>query len=305
MQTPETQTPAASGGRESWVRVTPEMIRAYLAALAARGRQDSTVLVYGANLRLFYSYLPPDKRVTRETIPAWRDSLLAEGYSCSTVNVHLTVANGLMDFLGRRDLQVPERLDALPEVQPELTRAEYLRLLAAARALGRERTYLMVKVFALTGIRVGELSRLTAEAVEDGRLPLSDGGERRAVPIPRCLRQELLRYVRRQGIRDGPVFVTRSGKPPQRTQVTAEIQALGRDARVEEAKSNPRCLRKLYQGTQAKIGDSVRLLAEQSYERLLDTEQLAVGWDEAPGGGPGADGPAARRENGKTGGSKT
>ena len=38
-----------------------------------------------------------------------------------------------------------------------------------------------------------------------------------------------------------------------RTQVTAEIQALGHDARVEEGKCNPRCLRKLCQATQAEI----------------------------------------------------
>ena len=279
MQAPERQPPAASGGRESWVRVTPEMIRAYLAALAARGRQDSTVLVYGANLRLFYSYLPPDKRVTRETIPAWRDSLLAEGYSCSTVNVHLTVANGLMDFLGRRDLQIPERLDALPESQPELTRTEYLRLLSAARALGRERTYLMVKVFALTGIRVGELERVTAEAVKEGRLLITADGEQRYVPLPNCLRRELLDYLDRQRIRDGPVFVTRSGRPLRRTQVTVEIQALCRDACVEESKGSPRCLRRLYQADRARLEASVRLLVEQARDRLLEEEQLTVGWD--------------------------
>ena len=47
-------------------------------------------------------------------------------------------------------------------------------------------------------------------------------------------------------------------------------------------KCNPRCLRKLYLVTQAEIDRGVRLLAEQAYDRLLDTEQLAVGWDELP-----------------------
>jgi hypothetical protein len=41
-------------------------------------------------------------------------------------------------------------------------------------------------------------------------------------------------------------------------------------------------LRKLYLVTQAEIDRGVRLLAEQAYDRLLDTEQLAVGWDELP-----------------------
>ena len=63
--------------------------------------------------------------------------------------------------------------------------------------------------------------------------------------------------------------------------MTSEIQALAHDARVEASKCTPRCLRKLCLVTQTEIEHSVRLLAEQSYERLLDTEQLAVGWDRA------------------------
>ena len=82
--------------------------------------------------------------------------------------------------------------------------------------------------------------------------------------LSRLLRGELLDYVRRQGLRTGPVFVTRNGKMMGRTQVTAETQSLSRDARVEEAKCNPRCLRKLYLATQAEVERGVRLLAEQS-----------------------------------------
>ena len=59
---------------------------------------------------------------------------------------------------------------------------------------------------------------------------------------------------------------------------TSEIQALAHDARVEASKCTPRCLRKLCRATQADIERSVRQLAEQSYERMLDTEQLAAGW---------------------------
>ena len=124
---------------------------------------------------------------------------------------------------------------------------------------------------------MGELSRLTVERVKAGRLPV-DGETRRTTPIPGCLRSELLDYARRQGLRTGPVFVTRNGKVMNRTQVTAEVQALGRTARVDESKCNPRCLRKLCQAARTDVERSVRLLAEQSYERMLDTEQLAAGW---------------------------
>ena len=270
------------GGRkrrgDRGVQISQAKIRGYLEALRQKGRSQETIRTYDAKLRALAAYLPPHGYLMRDTLLRWREELL-EHYSPSTVNTYLSVANGLLEYLERRDLQLPRQLDPETELLPELTRAEYLRLLQAAKALDRERTYLLVKVFALVGPRVGELPQVTAEAVEAGRVLLTDQGARQYVPIPACLRKELLSYARRTGIRSGPIFITRNGRPLRRTQVASEIRALCRDARVDAEKGNPRCLRKLYRATQEDVERSVQLLAEQSYERLLDSEQLVVGWE--------------------------
>ena len=260
--------------------VTWEEVCRYLDSLAARGRRRETIQVYRPKLEAFYHFLPEDKRVAADTLELWRAALLREGYSPGTANTHVSAANGLLAYLGRRDLQLIGQLDTEGEIQPELSRTEYLRLLATARNLGRERTYLMVKVFALTGIRVSELNRVTVRAVEEGRVLTACDGRAQYVLIPACLRKELTVYLRRVGITAGPVFVTRSGRPMRRTQVSGEIRTLCRDARVDGDKSNPRCLRRLYQVTQERIRDSVQILAEQAHERMLEEEQLTVGWEQ-------------------------
>lgn len=260
--------------------VTWEEVCRYLDSLAARGRRRETIQVYRPKLEAFYHFLPDDKRVAADTLELWRAALLREGYSPGTANTHVSAANGLLAYLGRRDLQLIGQLDTEEEIQPELSRTEYLRLLATARNLGRERTYLMVKVFALTGIRVSELNRVTVRAVEEGRVLTACDGRAQYVLIPACLRKELTVYLRRVGITAGPVFVTRSGRPMRRTQVSGEIRTLCRDARVDGDKSNPRCLRRLYQVTQERIRDSVQILAEQAHERMLEEEQLTVGWEQ-------------------------
>lgn len=260
--------------------VTWEEVCRYLDSLAARGRRRETIQVYRPELEAFYHFLPEDKRVAADTLELWRAALLREGYSPGTANTHVSAANGLLAYLGRRDLQLIGQLDTEEEIQPELSRTEYLRLLATARNLGRERTYLMVKVFALTGIRVSELNRVTVRAVEEGRVLTACDGRAQYVLIPACLRKELTVYLRRVGITAGPVFVTRSGRPMRRTQVSGEIRTLCRDARVDGDKSNPRCLRRLYQVTQERIRDSVQILAEQAHERMLEEEQLTVGWEQ-------------------------
>ena len=260
--------------------VTWEEVCRYLDSLAARGRRRETIQVYRPKLEAFYHFLPEDKRVAADTLELWRAALLRDGYSPGTANTHVSAANGLLAYLGRRDLQLIGQLDTEEEIQPELSRTEYLRLLATARNLGRERTYLMVKVFALTGIRVSELNRVTVRAVEEGRVLTACDGRAQYVLIPACLRKELTVYLRRVGITAGPVFVTRSGRPMRRTQVSGEIRTLCRDARVDGDKSNPRCLRRLYQVTQERIRDSVQILAEQAHERMLEEEQLTVGWEQ-------------------------
>lgn len=260
--------------------VTWEEVCRYLDSLAVRGRRHETIQVYRPKLEAFYHFLPEDKRVAADTLELWRAALLREGYSPGTANTHVSAANGLLAYLGRRDLQLIGQLDTEEEIQPELSRTEYLRLLATARNLGRERTYLMVKVFALTGIRVSELNRVTVRAVEEGRVLTACDGRAQYVLIPACLQKELAVYLRRVGITAGPVFVTRSGRPMRRTQVSGEIRTLCRDARVDGDKSNPRCLRRLYQVTQERIRDSVQILAEQAHERMLEEEQLTVGWEQ-------------------------
>ena len=249
----ESRGSEAAGDTPDWpgAELSMETIRAYLADLSGRGRRKGTVQMYSAKLRALYDYLPPDKQISRGTLAAWRAFLLEAGYSPSTVNTHLSAANGLMEYMGRRDLQLVGQLEADKGLQPELSRVEYLRLLQAARILEKERTYLLVKIFALAGIRVGELPQVTVERVRAGRLPVRTGGERRYVPLPACLQGELLDYARRQGLTAGPVFCTRNGKGMSRTQVTEEIQTLCHDARVEEEKGTPRCLRKLYLATRA------------------------------------------------------
>lgn len=54
--------------------------------------------------------LPPDKRVGRGTLDRWRETLEDQGYLPRTINVRLAAANGLMTYLGHRELQATAAL---------------------------------------------------------------------------------------------------------------------------------------------------------------------------------------------------
>ena len=126
-------------------RITWEQIGAYLEDMEARGCTPESIKSYRRNLTIFFRFLPPDKRLDRRSVANWRDTMLEHGYMPRTVNNRISSANGFLGYLGLREYQLPEQIRPPDgDVQPELTRNEYLRLLSAARALGTERVYFVV-----------------------------------------------------------------------------------------------------------------------------------------------------------------
>ena len=143
---------------EKEVPLTPESINSYLEHLRSVGRVQGTLDSYRRKLKRLYQTLPKDdKSIRRGTLRWWRDKLAEEGYSPTGINQFIIVVNGYLEYMGARELQLVDKLKSPGELQPELSRNEYLRLLTAARSLGREQAYLLVKVFGNSDLLVQEL----------------------------------------------------------------------------------------------------------------------------------------------------
>jgi len=265
---------------QSGVPLTPETICGYLEHLRAKGRVQGTIDSYHRKIRRLYQDLPEGSKVIRrDTLRQWREKLAEEGCSAAAINQLMVAANGYLEYRNAREFQVVDKLSTSSAPQPELTRSEYLRLLSTARSLEREQVYLLVKVFGNSDLPVQELEHLTVEAVEAGKLSISYNCSKEIIRFPGSLCRELLDYAKSRGVRSGPVFLTRNGKPIDRTNVTVAIRRLCRAAQVPEEKGSPRCLRKMYQTTREGIERNIALLVEQAQDRLLEDEQLTVGWD--------------------------
>ena len=260
-------------------KIEPSHIEAFLEHLRRSGRPSGTLEKYQRDLTLFYDFLPESKELDEAVLAQWPATMLEEGYALRTVNSRISVLNSFLRHVGRRDLQLAILERPEDGGQPELTRAEYLRFLSTARALNKERLYLLIKVFGSTGLPLQGLPGLTVEAVNRQTVTVGPN----TFFIPDCLRQELLDYARRNGILSGPVFLMQNGQPLRRTQVTDGIRALSSEARVPPEKASPRCLQRLYRSTQAELHEQISQLVRQTYDHLLETEQLAIGWNETDG----------------------
>ena len=184
-----------------------------------------------------------------------------------------------MDYIGHREYQLVGQLREEKPPQPELSRAEYLHLLHTAKALGNEKVYLLIKLFACTGLFAKELPNLTVEALREGKVLCYQNRVKQIVTIPACIQKELLSFTERNGIASGPIFRTRSGRAINRTYVPILMKPVCEAARIPDGRANPQALRKLYLSTRAGIESNIALLVEQAMERMMEQEQLSIGWD--------------------------
>ena len=253
-------------------KITPALICHYTEHLREQERSNATVEKYTRALRTFYLWLPKEKVADRETAMAYKQALL-ESHSPSGVNVELAALNGFFRFAGWDELclkllRIQRR--AFADYSRELTREEYERLVAAAERRKDNRLSLLLQTMAATGIRVSEVSFITAEAVQMGKAEISLKGKIRTILLPGKLCHKLRKYISRTGIASGVIFRTRTGRALGRKEIWAQMKTLCAVAGVEPGKVFPHNLRHLFArvfyGAQKDIAKLADLLGHSSIE---------------------------------------
>lgn len=141
---------------------------------------------------------------------------------------------------------LPIQTQPFSEPNRDLTKGEYKRLLYTARRQGKKRLCLIMQTICATGIRVSELQYITVAAIKKGAASVNCKGKIRTILIPHKLCALLSAYVRDEGVKNGAVFVTRTGKPIDRSNIWAEMKKLCKKAGVLATKVFPHNLRHLF-----------------------------------------------------------
>ena len=258
--------------------LTEEMAKAFEKYLRREEKSENTVKKYLRDVRAFAAYLN-GAEVTKETVITFKSKLLGESYSVRSINSMLASLNGLFSFLGWEDCRVKsvklQRQIYCPE-EKELTKAEYMRLADTAKQKGNERLNLILQTICGTGIRVSELQYITVEAVKNREATVSLKGKTRSVFLVKELRKKLIRYAAKQNIQSGAVFITRTGKPMNRTNIWREMKGLCRQAGVNPKKVFPHNLRHLFARTFYGIEKDIAKLADILGHSSINTTRIYI-----------------------------
>ena len=256
--------------------LSEEIINAFREYLVLEEKSTATVEKYLRDVRAFHLFAC-QQAVTKERMMAYKKFLIEKGYAASSINSMLASLNSLLDFLGWSDCKVKniktQRQTYCAE-EKELTKSEYLRLLEAAK--DRPQLHLILETICGTGIRVSELQFFTAEAVKRGEITVSCKSKTRTILLPGKLKKMLLDHAKKNGIRSGTIFITRNGKPLDRSNIWAQMKSLCEAAGVKASKVFPHNLRKLFAGTFYGIEKGIAKLADILGRSSIDTTRIYI-----------------------------
>lgn len=232
------------------LHITDRAVKKFIEYLIEQEKSQSTIKTYQRELFSLQMYID-DNILTKERLLGYK-SMIINQYKPSTCNVAISAINSFLKFVGRPDLFVkPMKVQKqiFENKDKELSKIEYNKLIRAAKINGDERTALAIETICATGIRVSELQFITVEAIQNGQADILCKGKNRVVFIPKSLCDLLKRYAVNANIIYGSIFITRNGKPLDRSNLWKRMKQLCSVAGVKSSKVYPHNLRHLFART--------------------------------------------------------
>lgn len=233
----------------------------------------NTIEKYMRDIRFFREWLN-GKSIDKSVVLDYK-KILCEKYAPKSVNSVLSSLNALFVFMNRHELKVKTlkiQRQIFADKERELTKNEYKRLLNTAKS--NKRLCLLMQTICSCGIRISELKFITVEAVKKGRADITCKNKRRTVFLPKQLCRMLIKYIAKNKIITGSVFVSRNGNPLDRSNVWSDMKKLCERAGVKKGKVFPHNLRHLFARTYYSLQKDIVRLADLLGHSNINTTRI-------------------------------
>lgn len=252
-----------------------EKLKRYERFLAGEEKSPATIRKYIHDVRAFYAWLG-ERELSKEIFKEYKCWLL-DHFKISSANSMIISLNLYFRYCGYTDMHLKTfkiQKKMFLEKDLELTRKEYFKLLNAA---GREsRLQAVMETIASTGIRVSELRYITVESIYCGQAEINNKGKHRVVMLPSKLTVKLRRYVKKHGIKSGSIFITRTGKPLDRSNIWSAMKRLCEKADISKEKVFPHNLRHLFARAFYAIKNDITRLADILGHSSIETTRIYI-----------------------------
>ena len=255
--------------------ITKDLIEKFKNYLINEEKASATLEKYMRDIKVFSEWTSGSE-LNKRVVLDYKEYLIGK-FAPASVNSVLSSLNSFFDFNNWHEMKVKMlkiQKQIFSQKEKELSKAEYERLLDAAKAKSNERLYLLMQTICSSGIRVSELQYITVEAVKLKKATINCKGKMRIVILPKELCRMLTEYAKTQNITSGSVFVTKSGKPLDRSTIWKMMKALCESAKVSKYKVFPHNLRHLFARTFYTLQKDIVRLADILGHSSVNTTRI-------------------------------
>ncbi len=257
--------------------ITSKMITDFEIELKNDEKSSNTIEKYLRDVGVFVVFAR--ERIIDKALVLEYKVKLEKAYALASANSMLASINSFFKFVGWYDCCVKQfkvQRKTYCSEESELTKQEYIALVRAAENKKNERLSLLIQTICGTGIRVSELEFITVEAVKRGEAVVSCKGKSRKVFIVKNLCRKLQKYIKEHNITSGTIFITKSGKPMNRSNIWREMKSLCEQAGVNPNKVFPHNLRHLFARTFYGIEKDIAKLADILGHTSINTTRIYI-----------------------------
>jgi len=256
-------------------KITNILIENFKEYLSNEEKAITTIEKYVHDVLAFMIWLSGSE-VTKKVVLEYKQEL-TEKYAPASVNATISSLNSFFAFNEWYDCKVKTvkiQKKIFASKDKELTKAEYERLLLAAKQKNNQRLYFLMQTICSTGIRVSELRFITVEAVLNGQAYINCKGKMRIVILPKQLCRMLKGYIKETNIKSGSVFVSKNGRPLDRSNIWSDMKKLCESAGISKDKVFPHNLRHLFARTYYSLQKDIVRLADILGHSSVNTTRI-------------------------------
>ena len=240
--------------------------------------EQSTLNQYRANTLKFIEWLPDGEEITKDTMLRYKQHLGEIAGSTNSINVWIVTVNKFLKWMGHPELTLKKiKMQAKQSNEEVLSVSDYKRLLRFAKRENKVQLYYIMKILAMTGIRVSELQYFQVDNLKSNYISVFNKGKERTIIVRQDLMRELRKYCRENGIRHGYLFPSPEvkGKMVNTSTIWRQMKAVAGHARVKKSKVHAHSFRHLFaQVFLETYSDNITELADILGHNSLDTTRL-------------------------------
>ncbi len=260
----------------------------FIGHLKGRSRASATILAYGKDIDQLVTYLTSENKqnaedITTEDLQSFMNKLSKEGYTAKSISRKTNSTKTFFKFLKSGGLISDDPAISLEHPKFEnkppriLSKIEYRALRDAAR--GDIRISAVIELLLQTGIRIGELAKLSVEdLLLEGEspalnVPPGEGTTERNIPLNKPVVEAIKKYLEiRPKTPNKALFVTKTGRPLLVRNIRTAIDRYFKMAGIKDAKVND--LRHTWVAHHLASGTSLTLISKLAgHKRVSTTER--------------------------------